>query len=122
VVRWDRQVIADMKKQREEEQLLKRHLRDHVKQGKGFDTAQGSLTMVDQTQRYVLVAEDNQMISFLLQETLKTMSYVAVIADNGRIAVEKFTSFLKDGMLFEMILMDILMPEMGGYEATKLIR
>ena len=63
-----------MKKERQELQAMQsRHPRGRSNNQDGFEQAQGSLTMVDQTQRYVLVAEDNQMISYLLQETLKSM-------------------------------------------------
>lgn len=46
----------------------------------------------------------------------------AVIAENGKEAVKVFTKFIKEGILFELILMDLLMPEMNGYEATIEIR
>lgn len=45
-----------------------------------------------------------------------------MIAENGKIAVDRFNEFLRKGYLFELILMDIIMPEMGGYDATQLIR
>jgi CheY-like chemotaxis protein len=85
----------------------------------------GSGTMysiIDTTKRYVLVVEDNKMISEILEMILKHLGYEGVVAENGRIAVEKFTNFLREGVLFELILMDIIMPEMGGYESTELIR
>jgi two-component system, sensor histidine kinase and response regulator len=77
---------------------------------------------IEKTMKYVLVVEDNKMISMILEETLQTMGFKGVIAENGRIAVDKFTEFLQKGCLFELILMDIIMPEMGGYESTQLIR
>lgn len=81
-----------------------------------------SAPTIDVSKRYVLVVEDNNMISQILEITLKEMGYHAILAENGKIAVEKFTNFMKEGVLFELILMDIIMPEMGGYEATQLIR
>jgi len=36
------------------------------------------------------------MISSIIEELLKTMNYTPIVALNGRIAVEKFTSFMKD--------------------------
>ena len=44
--------------------------------------------------KYVLVVEDNTMISMILEQTLQTMGYTAIVAENGRIAIEKFQSFL----------------------------
>ena len=54
-------------------------------------------TILDTSKRYVLVAEDNQMIQFATEQILKMLGYTPIIADNGKIAVEKFNSFLKDG-------------------------
>jgi CheY-like chemotaxis protein len=54
-------------------------------------------TTIDNSKRYVLVVEDNAMISMILVDLLKSMNIVAIVADNGRIAVEKFTSFMKEG-------------------------
>ena len=54
-------------------------------------------TSVDSTKRYVLVVEDNRMISMILDETLKIMGFVAVVAENGKIAVEKFNEFMHKG-------------------------
>lgn len=62
------------------------------------------------------------MITMILQVTLENMGVTAVIAENGKIGVEKFLSYVQQGCLFEMIIMDILMPVMGGYDATKEIR
>jgi len=50
------------------------------------------------------------------------LGYTAVVAENGRVALDKFTSFVQQGVLFELILMDIIMPVMGGYESTQGIR
>ena len=52
---------------------------------------------IDKTKHYVLVVEDNKMISMILEETLKTLGFAAIVAENGRIAVEKFSLFMKEG-------------------------
>jgi CheY-like chemotaxis protein len=62
------------------------------------------------------------MISSIIEMSLATMNYTAVVAENGKIAVDRFNEFMNKGFLFELILMDIIMPEMGGYESTQLIR
>ncbi|MCC8172742.1 MAG: response regulator [Parabacteroides sp.] len=64
----------------------------------------------------VLVAEDVLENYLLLQAILKKQ-YRLVYATNGREAVELFHEFQPD-----LILMDIKMPEMNGFEAVKKIR
>ena len=67
----------------------------------------------------VLLVEDNQFNAIVAQEELEdTIEDVQVVlAENGMIAVEK----LKAGN-FDVILMDVQMPKMNGYEATQRIR
>jgi len=58
------------------------------------------------------------MINQIVMEgLLKTFGHEAVLVDNGREAVELFSS--QD---FDLILMDLHMPEMDGYETTREIR
>jgi len=47
--------------------------------------------IVDSKKRYVLVVEDNRMISMILDESLRSMNLEAIIAENGKVGVEKFT-------------------------------
>jgi signal transduction histidine kinase/CheY-like chemotaxis protein len=65
----------------------------------------------------VLVAEDTPINQTLVKILLTRMGYEVVMANNGREAVDVFTYGH-----FDMVLMDIQMPEMGGIEATELIR
>ncbi|MGC4100377.1 ATP-binding protein [Ferruginibacter sp.] len=67
----------------------------------------------------ILLAEDNQFNAVVAQEELEdAIEGVKVeVAENGAIAVEKLRS---SG--FDIILMDVQMPTMNGYEATKAIR
>jgi CheY-like chemotaxis protein len=52
---------------------------------------------IDTSKRYVLVVEDNTMISMILEELLKKLEYQAILAENGQLGVEKFTKFIKEG-------------------------
>ncbi len=65
----------------------------------------------------ILLVEDSQHNRLLVQSYLKKTPYQIDIAEDGRIAVEKFMS-----SQYDLVLMDVQMPTMDGYTATKLIR
>lgn len=69
------------------------------------------------TKLHILVAEDNPDNQLLLQLMLGKVGAVCTLVDNGHKAVERA---LADE--FDLILMDMQMPLMGGEEATRLIR
>ncbi|MEM6755628.1 MAG: ammonium transporter [Planctomycetota bacterium] len=66
----------------------------------------------------VLVAEDNEVNQLVARELLKKLGIDAVIANNGREAVETLE---RDGG-FDAVLMDCQMPELDGFEATGRLR
>jgi len=65
----------------------------------------------------VLLVEDNLINQRVALVTIKKLGHEVVLAENGKEAIELF----QPGK-FDLILMDILMPEMNGLEATKMIR
>lgn len=65
----------------------------------------------------VLVAEDNPSNQMLIKLLLSRYGFEPTIADDGQIAVDVFPS--KD---FKMVFMDMMMPNMNGYEATRALR
>jgi CheY-like chemotaxis protein len=65
----------------------------------------------------VLVAEDNEVNQLVFSQILDGMGLKYRIASNGKTAVEMLRT-LKPGL----VLMDVSMPEMNGYEATAAIR
>jgi len=65
----------------------------------------------------ILLVEDNKVNQFLAQKLLGKMGFKVEIANNGREAIE----FLRIKE-FNLILMDVQMPEMNGYELTQTIR
>jgi PAS domain S-box-containing protein len=65
----------------------------------------------------ILIVEDNPTNRFVLKEMLEQDGHVVSEAENGRIGVEAARFHL-----FDLILMDINMPVMGGVEATREIR
>ncbi len=65
----------------------------------------------------VLLVDDEQDILDLLKYNLEKEGFVVETASNGRIAVQAFESFQP-----QLILMDVMMPEMDGMEACREIR
>ena len=70
--------------------------------------------------RHFLVAEDNAINAEILCELLAMEGAATVVKTDGRQAVRAFTD--APAGTFDAILMDIQMPEMNGYEATRAIR
>lgn len=67
----------------------------------------------------VLVVEDNEINQELMTELLSENGVIVTIAENGKIAVDLLAEGDKS---FDLILMDLQMPIMDGYEATRHIR
>lgn len=65
----------------------------------------------------VLIVEDNRMNQVVMQKLLKIVKINSEIAENGEIALEKYKN-----NEYDLILMDIQMPIMNGYETAKNIR
>ena len=68
--------------------------------------------------RKVLLVDDDLRNTFALSKVLKQHGMNVVMADNGKLALEKLDS--EEGI--ELVIMDIMMPIMDGYEAMKRIR
>ncbi|MDE6585746.1 MAG: response regulator [Clostridia bacterium] len=68
----------------------------------------------------ILLVEDNELNQEIAQSILEEAGFIIDTADDGSVAVEKMKE--KPAGTYDMILMDVQMPIMNGYEATRAIR
>ncbi|CAL1702932.1 unnamed protein product [Somion occarium] len=70
----------------------------------------------------ILLAEDNLVNQKLAVKILEKYGHKVDIAENGLVAVDMFKARAQHNRPFDIILMDVSMPYMGGREATQVIR
>ncbi|MGE5112025.1 MAG: HAMP domain-containing protein [Acidobacteriaceae bacterium] len=68
--------------------------------------------------RRILMVDDDARNIFAITSALETAQVEVIYAENGRVALER----LQDTPGIDLVLMDIMMPEMDGYAATRAIR
>ncbi len=68
----------------------------------------------------ILLAEDNELNQEIAMAILEDSGFTVEVAGNGKIAVEKLEA--SETGYYQLVLMDVQMPVMNGYEATKAIR
>lgn len=78
---------------------------------------EATTAFADQRALRILLVEDSPDNQLLIQAYLKKTAYLIEIAENGEVAVEKFKS-----AKYDLVLMDMQMPVMDGYTATRTIR
>ena len=71
-------------------------------------------------EKKILLVEDNELNREIAGELLSGYGFIVDIAENGKQAVEKVQSC--SDQVYDLVLMDIQMPIMNGYEATRAIR
>ena len=70
----------------------------------------------------ILVAEDNEINALLMRSLLSRLGHQAVITTNGEEALESWLSAKSAGAAYDLVLMDIQMPQLNGIETTKRMR
>jgi CheY-like chemotaxis protein len=80
-------------------------------------SARPGVVAVAQRQLRILLAEDNMINQEIAVAVLEGWGHHVVVVDDGRQAVDTFVR-----ERFDLVFMDVQMPEMGGFEATACIR
>jgi signal transduction histidine kinase/DNA-binding response OmpR family regulator len=70
----------------------------------------------------ILVAEDNEINALLMRSLLARLGHNAVITTNGAEALESWLSAKSADTPYDLVLMDIQMPQLNGIETTKQMR
>jgi len=82
------------------------------------ESGEAGLTKLEGTY-HVLLAEDNKTNQLIAKSLLEQLGIESIIANDGQEAVEKYQKY-RDRI--DLVLMDLHMPNMNGYEAAKKIR
>jgi PAS domain S-box-containing protein len=70
----------------------------------------------------ILVAEDNEINALLMRSLLTRLGHHVVITTNGEEALESWLSAKSAGAPYDLVLMDIQMPQLDGIDTSKQIR
>ena len=89
---------------------------------KSADAVQGLLPEknADFKGKHILLVEDNELNREIAQEILREYGFLVDSAENGAVAVEKVSAAAPGS--YDLVLMDVQMPIMDGYTATRKIR
>ncbi|RZN33062.1 response regulator [Bradyrhizobium sp. Leo121] len=70
----------------------------------------------------ILVAEDNEINALLMRSLLTRLGHQVVMTTNGEDALQSWSSAKSTGAPYDLVLMDVQMPQLNGIETTKRIR
>lgn len=87
---------------------------------KNIDSIKEELGKYDFSGKRILLVEDNELNREIATELLSMVGLATEVAENGKLGVETFAA--SQPGYYDLILMDIQMPVMDGYESTSAIR
>ncbi len=90
---------------------------DLVLASEQFEVSENKIQVQAEKKYHLLLVEDNDINQFVAQEILQSIGYTLDIASHGQEALE-----MLEKNTYDAVLMDIQMPVMDGYTATKIIR
>lgn len=82
----------------------------------------GQLAPTPELTGHVVVVDDTRDIRLLLAAFLRIVGVRSSLAENGRIAYEKVMTAWESGRPFDLVLMDLAMPEVDGVTITRRLR
>ena len=103
-----------------EKPLFMSELRDILTKPMQVKKAEPELDIQSFRGRKILLVEDNELNQEIATEILKEAGFIIEVVNDGSVAVEKMKT--SNPGQYDLILMDVQMPIMNGYEATKQIR
>ncbi|OGS21113.1 MAG: hypothetical protein A2252_05625 [Elusimicrobia bacterium RIFOXYA2_FULL_39_19] len=88
-----------------------------IKASSSQNMVQAAAKPQDKTAKKILVADDDRLISNLLKAVLETAGFQVIVANDGKAAVELIGRHQPD-----LIILDVMMPQMDGFQVLKTIR
>lgn len=92
------------------------HLKNNINIAEVMNVPEGNIEVKIKKVK-ILLAEDNEANQFLIKAITKSQDWEITTVDNGEAAVEMYKT-----NKYDLVLMDVQMPVMNGYDATKIIR
>jgi two-component system, OmpR family, response regulator VicR len=71
-----------------------------------------------ETKAHLLYVEDDESLSFVTRENLELSGYEVTYCDDGQKAMDK----IKSGQRFDLCILDVMLPEIDGFDLAKAIR
>lgn len=65
----------------------------------------------------ILLVEDDETLRFIVKDNLEQRNYIVEVAENGKIALERFQN-----NTFDLILLDVMLPKVDGFQVAETIR